>query len=198
MTFYRQDDGRHEIAAAYSERLVPWLFTHWADRLIDLARPGGSAEVIDLACGTGLITGALLARLDDGARVHSVDLDPAALAYASAAFSDDRVSWHEADASQLPCESSTADVVVCNQGLQFFPDRPAVSAEVLRVLRPGGRLALAVWGTLAANPWPAAMAAAIGDALGEEARRASGTLGLSKAPCCALKTCSTTKALMTF
>jgi SAM-dependent methyltransferase len=102
-----------------------------------------------------------------------VDLDPAALAFASAAVSDDRVTWHEADATQLPFESSTADLVVCNQGLQFFPDRPAVLAEVLRVLRPGGRLALAVWGPLAANPWPAAMAGAIGDALGEEARQAT-------------------------
>jgi SAM-dependent methyltransferase len=126
-----------------------------------------------LACGTGLITGALLERLDDRARIDSVDLDPAALAYASAAVSDDRVTWHEADASQLPFESFTADIVVCNQGLQFFPDRPLVLAEVSRVLRPGGRLALAVWGPLAANPWPAAMAAAIGDALGEEARWAT-------------------------
>lgn len=170
MTFYRNDDGRHDIAAAYGERLVPWLFAHWADRLLDVARPGRSAHVIDLACGTGLITEALLNRLDDRGRVRSVDLDRAALAYASAAVSDDRVTWHEADASQLPFEASTVDVVVCNQGLQFFPDRRAVLAEVSRVLRPGGRLAVAVWGPLADNPWPAAMAAAIGDALGEDAR----------------------------
>ncbi len=176
MTFYEGDAGLRRIADAYDRRLVPWLFAHWVDRLVGLARPDPSARVIDLACGTGAVTRSVLERLEGSGRIHSVDLDAAMLGYAAAAIDDRRVSWHEADASQLPIEASSIDAVICNQGLQFFPDRAAVLGELARVLRPDGRVAFAVWGRLEDNPWPAAMAAAMGDFLGDEARRGTETV----------------------
>lgn len=171
MAFYEHASGAHRIAAAYDERLVPWLFLPWVDRLMSIAKPAPSAQVVDLACGTGLIARSALDHLDNDGRVRAVDADASMLAFAAGRTTDPRVSWHDADAAKLPFASSSIDAVICNQGLQFFPDRPAVLAEVSRVLRPGGRLALAVWGRLERNPWPASMAISIGDALGEDARR---------------------------
>jgi ubiquinone/menaquinone biosynthesis C-methylase UbiE len=173
VTFYEADAGAERIAAAYDRRLVPWLFKHWAERLVDMAEPGPSAQVVDLACGTGLLERVLLSRLSDHAHVHGVDADHSMLSYASGSTSDHRVSWHQADATQIPIEASTVDLVVCNQGLQFFPEPLTVLAEISRVLRPGGSLALAVWGPLEHNPWPKAMSLALGDELGEDARRGS-------------------------
>ena len=153
MTFYEPDAGAERIAVAYDQRLVPWLFEHWADRLIAIAEPARSAQVLDLACGTGLLARTLLGCLGDEGHVYGVDADASMLAYAARTTSDPRVSWHEADATRIPIEASTVDLVVCNQGLQFFPEPTTVFAEISRVLRPGGPLALAVWGPLEHNPW---------------------------------------------
>ncbi len=170
MTFYEADAGAERIAAAYDQRLVPWLFEHWADRLVTAAEPGPAAKVLDLACGTGLLVRVLLGRLGDDAHVHGVDADPSMLSYASRRTTDRRVSWHQADATRIPIDTSTLDLVVCNQGLQFFAEPASVLAEVSRVLRPGGRLALAVWGPLAHNPWPKALSVALAVELGDDAR----------------------------
>jgi SAM-dependent methyltransferase len=170
MSFYERDSGAARIAVAYDERLVPWLFAHWVDPLLGIAVVQPSDHVVDLACGTGLVTRALVDRLDADGHVHGVDLDEVMLARAATAVNSRQVTWQKADAGDLPLETSTFDLVVCNQGLQFFPDRDVVLAEVRRILRPGGRLALAVWGRLEANPWPAAMAEAIGEFLGDDAR----------------------------
>lgn len=173
MTFFEPTSGAVRIAAAYDQRLVPWLFEHWAERLVAIAEPGASARVVDLACGTGLLVRTLLERLGDEALVHGVDADPSMLAYAGRRISDRRALWHEADATRMPFEASSLDVVVCNQGLQFFPEPTTVLTEVSRVLRTGGRLALAVWGPLEHNPWPRAMSHALGQAFGNDERRAS-------------------------
>ncbi len=173
MTFYEPDVGAERIATAYDQRLVPWLFQHWADRLVLMAEPGRSAQVVDLACGTGLLVRVLLGRLGDAAHVHGVDADPSMLAYGARRTNDHRATWHQADATRIPIERDAVDLVVCNQGLQFFPDPTTVLGEVSRVLRPAGRLALAVWGPLEHNPWPWAMSLALGDELGDEARRGS-------------------------
>lgn len=170
MSFYDHDSGAARIADAYDQRLVPWLFANWADPLVSIAKVQPSDQLVDLACGTGLITRALVERLDSEGHVHGVDLDAAMLARAAASVSSQRVTWHESDAGEMPFATSTIQVVLCNQGLQFFPDRDGVLTEIRRVLSPGGRLAVAVWGRLEVNPWPSAMAEAVGEFLGDEAR----------------------------
>lgn len=156
-------------SVAYDTELVPWLFEQWAGQMVDLMAPASSSRVVDLACGSGLIVRHLLARLGSSGRVHGVDLDSAMLAYAATTVDDSRVSWHESDAAHLPFESDSMDRVCCHQGLQFFPDRLAALADVRRVLEPGGRLAVATWGQLEDNPWPAALSAAVGWLLGDDA-----------------------------
>ena len=156
-------------AAAYDRELVPWLFAHWAKLLVDLAAPAPSAHIVDLACGSGLLVRHLVDRFDEDGRVTGVDLDPVMLAYAATTIDDSRVSWHESDAARLPFASESVDLVCCHQGLQFFPDADAVLAEVRRVLRPKGRVAVAVWGRLEHNPWPAALSDAVRALLGDAA-----------------------------
>lgn len=154
---------------AYDRQLVPWLFEHWAEPFVDLAAPHGSSRLLDLACGSGLITRHLVSRLDRLGRIEAVDIDPAMLAYASSTIDDERVRWHVADAASLPLDDGSLDGAVCHQGLQFFPGQLDVLGEIFRTLRPGGRLTVAVWGRLEDNPWPAALAAATRTVLGDDA-----------------------------
>jgi SAM-dependent methyltransferase len=154
---------------AYDRELVPWLFEHWAKLFVDLAAPAPSACIVDLACGSGLLVRHLVDRLDEDGRITGVDLDPVMLAHAATTLDDSRVSWHESDAGRLPFVSESVDLVCCHQGLQFFPDRHAVLTEVRRVLRPKGRVAVAVWGRLEDNPWPAALSDAVRALLGDPA-----------------------------
>ena len=148
-------------AEAYERYLVPTLFTPWAHDLIARAalRPG--ERVLDVACGTGIV--ARLAAAHVGVTGHGVgvDLNPGMLAVARAqmpATASARVEWREGDANALPCDDATFDVVFCQQGLQFFPDKVHALREMHRALAPGGRLALSVWRALPYNPYHRALA----------------------------------------
>lgn len=152
---------------AYDQELVPWLFEHWAEPLIDLVAPGRSSSILDLACGSGLVVRHLVDRLDSNGTIHGVDVDPEMLSYAAATVDDPRVSWHEADAGLLPFDDDSFDIICCHQGLQFFLDPVAALTEARRVLHSSGRLVIAVWGPLIDNPWPAALANAIRCLLGD-------------------------------
>lgn len=104
-------------------------------------RPGDT--VLDVACGTGF---AARAAADAGARVTAVDVNPAMIAHAETATPPSTgIEWREASALALPDDDATYDAVICQQGLQFFPDRPTGLREMARVLRPGGRLGATVW-----------------------------------------------------
>lgn len=154
---------------AYDQELIPWLFKHWAEPFVGLMEPIGTSSILDLACGSGLIVRDLLNRLDAGGRIRGVDIDSEMLAYARSTVADPRVSWHESDVESLPFDDESFDGVCCHQGLQFFPDPMAALIEVQRVLRPSGRLVVAVWGRLDHNPWPAALANAVRSLLGDTA-----------------------------
>ena len=80
---------------------------------------------------------------------------------ARAQASGTRVEWHEANAMDLPWDEDVFDVVFCQQGLQFMPDKEAVLREMYRVLKSDGRLALSVWRSLPHNPWERILADAL-------------------------------------
>lgn len=171
------DDAAHDPSTvAYDRQLVPWLFEHWAEPFIDLAAPSGSSRLLDLACGSGLITRNLVGRLDPDGRIDAVDIDPAMVDYASSTIDDERIRWHPSDAADLPLDDDSIDGALCHQGLQFFPDQPDVLAEIARALRPGGQLTVAVWGRLEDNPWPASLASATRTVLGDEAAAGMATV----------------------
>ncbi len=113
---------------------------HAGLREVDVA---ASSTVVDLGCGTGNLTLALLERLGSDGRVVAVDFSPHMLREAQRKVADERVTWLVADAAELPVEDASADYVICFSAWPHFPEPKRVLAEVLRVLRPGG--ALHIW-----------------------------------------------------
>jgi len=100
----------------------------------------GDETVVDVGCGTGNLTGALLSRLSAGGRVIAVDISPRMIEVARSKVVDSRVSWHAADAAQLPLGDASSDRVFCYSVWPHFAEHEAVAAELLRVLRPRGSI----------------------------------------------------------
>jgi ubiquinone/menaquinone biosynthesis C-methylase UbiE len=142
------------IPAIYDACLGPLLFEFSAD---DLAgRVAGhvcEGRVLELACGTGILTQFLRRALPPAVEILATDLNPGMLDYARA-HRDGMLGVHyeQADALELPYEDASCDAVICQFGIMFFPDLAKGIAEMLRVLRPGGLVACNVWDALEANP----------------------------------------------
>ena len=129
----------------YERHMVPAIFQQWAPALAETAGVQPGQRVLDVACGTGVVTRLLAERVGTGGHVVGLDFNPGMLAAARAATTNANVTWREGDVANMPFLDGSFDVVVCQQGLQFFPDKPAALREMRRVLAPGGRLALSVW-----------------------------------------------------
>ena len=129
----------------YERHMVPAIFARWAPILADAGNVQPGDHVLDVACGTGAVTRVLAERVGLTGRVVALDINPGMLAAGRAAVRSTHVEWHEGSAVQLPLPDATFDRVVCQQGVQFFPDRATALAEMHRVLKPSGRLALACW-----------------------------------------------------
>jgi len=115
------------------------------------ARPGG--DVLELACGTGLVTRRLRARLAAEVRLVATDISAPMLAYAREKLSDlEGIEWREADACRLPFADAAFGAVVCAFGVMFFPERAAAFREAHRVLKPGGVFLFNVWDAIEENP----------------------------------------------
>jgi SAM-dependent methyltransferase len=137
-----------EIPMNYDRYLGPILFAPYADDLVGRIL-GGPGDVLELACGTGILTRRLLDQLPPTARLVATDLSPAMLDYAEGQVGQsDRIRWQQADATALPFPDATFDVVACQFGVMFFPDKLAAMREVRRVLRPGGSFLFNVWSSL--------------------------------------------------
>ena len=141
----RIDASEEDIAAAtaYENLHVPALFRQWAPRVIDAAGIAEGDRVLDVACGTGVL--AREARVRTNA-VDGVDASPGMLTVAEQL--EPAVRWKQGLAESLPYPEASFDAVVSQFGLMFFENREGALAEMLRVLRPGGRLAVAVWESL--------------------------------------------------
>jgi len=138
----------------YERYGVPALFRPWAPRLIAAAVLQPSDRVLDLACGTGVVALLVAQQLEASGKVVGLDLNAGMLAVARrlSQAAGVVVEWQEGSALALPFSDATFDVVLCQQGLQFFPDRPLAFKEMHRVLVPGGRLALNIWCSIEHSP----------------------------------------------
>ena len=115
------------------------------------ARPPG--DVVELACGTGIVTQRLRQRLDGSLQLVATDISKPMLDYAANKLrAMPGIAWQEADATQLPFASGRFGAAVCAFGIMFFPDKRAALSEARRVLKKGARLLFNVWDGLAANP----------------------------------------------
>src|SRR5215218_1556352 len=169
------------LAELYERDLVPAIFGPWVEDLLAAAdvRPGArvldvacgpGARVLDVACGTGVVARAAAPRVGPTGAVVGLDLSPAMLAAAAAlpSVAGAPIAWQEGNALALPFADRSFDVVVCQQGLQFFPDRLAAMREMRRVLVPGGRVALAVWRPIEHSPGFAVFADALDRHIGPD------------------------------
>ena len=134
-------------AEEYERYLVPALFGPFADRLIELAQPRPSDRALDVACGTGIVARRIAPRVR---RVVGLDLNPGMVEVARAA--DPSIEWLAADAVAMPLPDEAFDLVLCQQGVQYFSDRAHGLGEMRRVLAPGGRLAISAWRAAEHNP----------------------------------------------
>jgi len=137
-------------AEAYESLHVPALFEEWTERVLDAARVSHGQHVLDVACGTGVLARAALERV--GASGSVVGVDPNLGMLAVAERLNHEIDWQAGTAEALPCEDGIFDRVVSQFGMMFFTDRVGAIREVVRVLVPGGRFAIAVWDSLENSP----------------------------------------------
>jgi ubiquinone/menaquinone biosynthesis C-methylase UbiE len=135
-------------ARAYDDYMVPSMFGPWMEDVIALAHLQPAERVLDVACGTGTAAFIAAAGVTSRGLVAGLDVDPGMIEVArtkSQSPDGARVAWHCEDALKMSFQDGSFDVVLCLQGLQFFPDRLAGLREMRRVLTAAGRLVASVW-----------------------------------------------------
>ena len=139
------------IPELYDTLLVPLIFEPYAMDMAARAAACQPKRVLEVAAGTGAVTRALARALPATTEIVATDLNLPMLDRAAAVGTDRPVTWQQADAQQLPFADGSFDLVICQFGAMFFPDRPKAFAEARRVLTPGGKLLLSVWGRIEDN-----------------------------------------------
>ena len=140
------------IPDIYNSYMVPLLFEPYAVDLAARIAEFSPETVLETAAGTGVVTRALAPLLGSSARYWVTDLNQPMLDCAAKLQGDDRrIVWRQADASKLPFDDGAFDIVCCQFGAMFFPDKIAGYAEARRVLKPSGRFVFNVWDHLDAN-----------------------------------------------
>ena len=140
------------IPEYYDSCLGPAWFDKFAADLAARLPPKPPGDVLEIACGTGIVTRRLRERLAPGIRLVASDLSKAMLEYATVKMGASGVEWREADACKLPFDAAAFAGVACAFGFMFVPDKKAAFAEARRVLREGGLLLFNVWDRIEENP----------------------------------------------
>ena len=142
-----------DIPGNYDRYLAPLFFEPYADDLVARITPHDGMRILEVACGTGIVTRRLVARLAGRGTIIATDLNEAMFAHARTRLPGrGDATYRHADGTSLPFESRSFDVVVCQFGVMFFPDKAAGAREAFRVLRPGGTYVFSVWDALEHNP----------------------------------------------
>ena len=139
--------GDNSVASAYDNVLVRFLFEPWAVQLVEEHQPWEGRSVLDLATGTGIVAQQIARHVGPGGNVIGTDINSEMLALAKKRCADLNpvVKFIECPAHPLEISSSSIDIVVCQQGFQFFPDKLAAAQEIYRVLRDGGKVIASTW-----------------------------------------------------
>ena len=154
-------DFTGNLPAFYEQFLVPLIFE---DAAADLAarvtrlRPD---RILEVACGTGVVTRAMVAGLPAVASLTATDLSQPMVDHAAELAPDLGVHWQQADVMTLPFDDSSFDLVVCQFGVMFFPDKPAAFAEIRRVLEPEGTFVFTTWDRIETNEFAHVVDAAV-------------------------------------
>ncbi|HEX8846564.1 MAG TPA: methyltransferase domain-containing protein [Pyrinomonadaceae bacterium] len=140
------------IPENYDRYLGPALFKPYAAEMAKRLKVSEGASVLEVACGTGILTRQLRDRLPHSARLVATDLNEAMIAYAARKFRpDEALEWKQTDATNLPFAEESFNAVVCQFGLMFVPDKERAIREAYRVLKPGGVFLFSVWDAIEQN-----------------------------------------------
>lgn len=152
------------IPENYDRYMVPLIFAPYAADLAQRAAALSPGAVLEIAAGTGVVARALAPLLSAGASYMVTDLNQPMLDYAASRQAPDaRITWRQADAMALPFGNAAFDLVCCQFGAMFFPDRPAAYREARRVLKPGGHLLFSVWDRIEENVFADEVTKALAD-----------------------------------
>jgi ubiquinone/menaquinone biosynthesis C-methylase UbiE len=174
----QQGQLTRSAADVYDDFFVPALFAPWPEQVAQAAGIAQGHDVLDVACGTGVLAREAARRVRPGGAVVGLDRNDGMLAVARRKAPE--IEWRQGLAEALPFADERFDAVVSQFGLMFFDDRVSALAEMWRVLKPGGGLAVAVWDALERTPGYAAMTALLQRLFGEriaDALRAPFALG---------------------
>lgn len=149
------------IPQLYDEYMVPLIFEPYAVDLASRVAMRQPSCLLEIAAGTGVVTRHLASALAPEVRIVATDLNQAMLDRAAAVGTTRPVEWRQADATQLPFSDESFDVVVCQFGVMFFPDKPKAFSEAKRVLRSGGTFIFNVWDTIDQNEFAEAVTFAL-------------------------------------
>ncbi len=139
------------IPALYDRYLGPLIFEPYAADLAARVAALSPSRVLETAAGTGVVTRALRRALGPRVEIVATDLNQPMIDFAKSREALEGVTWQQADALALPFANSAFDLVVCQFGAMFFPDKAAAFREARRVLRPGGTLLFNVWDRIEEN-----------------------------------------------
>lgn len=138
------------VPAKYDRLMVPLIFRPYAEELVRRATVLGPRRILETAAGTGAVTQALHEALPD-VDIVATDLNQPMLDMAAERVKSERVVFMQADAQELPFDEGSFDLVVCQFGSMFFPDKVRGHAEARRVLADGGHYMLAIWDRIDRN-----------------------------------------------
>jgi ubiquinone/menaquinone biosynthesis C-methylase UbiE len=158
------------IPAIYDRYMVPLIFAPYAAEVARRARMFMPGHVLETAAGTGVVTDALHRALPD-AEIIATDLNPPMLELAAARVRSDKVSFEVADAQELRFADASFDLVVCQFGVMFFPDKVRGNSEARRVLRDGGHYLLVIWDKVERNLATVTAGRAVAELIPGEAAR---------------------------
>jgi ubiquinone/menaquinone biosynthesis C-methylase UbiE len=140
------------IPQVYDKYLVPLIFESCAKGLVDRVQAFGPSSILETAAGSGVVIRELAPRLATESTVMVTDLNQPMLDQAARMLKPDtRISWQQADALKLPFGDASFDIVMCQFGIMFYPDRITGYSEAQRVLKPGGAMVFNVWDRIETN-----------------------------------------------
>ncbi len=168
--------GEHEsgqvatsAAEIYEEFFIPALFIDWPAHVLAAADVGPGDDVLDIACGTGILARHAVLMVGSSGSVTGVDINEGMLAVARK--NNPHITWQLGAAESLPFDPKSFDRVVSQFGLMFFLDPAQAISEMCRVIRPGGKISVAVWTSLEDTPGYATMAEILKELFGPEVAR---------------------------
>ena len=158
-------------ATIYDAWFVPAVFAPLAQTVVGQTSIPSHARVLDVACGSGIVARTVAAQPGFAGAIVGLDLSPAMLAAAARASAAEgaTIAWVQGSAQELPFPDASFDVLFCQQGLQFFPDRQGAVNEMARVLATGGEVVITTWRDLDQNPFFAELARAVHTSFGSPA-----------------------------